>query len=451
MKYTRPSIKVKPPGPRAREIISRDEKVVSQSNWRYLPLVIKDGQGSLIEDVDGNVFLDFNSGAATQALGIDHPEIVESLKRQADGLATYQPIPGYFYDEVVVHLCEKLARMTPGKYEKKISLGLSGADATDTAMKLSRWHTKRKRFISFLGSNHGLGTYGALSVSGYSAGTVRGFSPLVPEVTHIPFPYPYRSKEGQESGQWVLDYLEGQVFRTVAPPDEVAGIFVEPVQGDGGVLMPPEGFLEGLQELCKRHGIMFIVDEVQTGFGRTGRMFASDHWKLEPDILLLGKPLGGGTPVSACVARSEVMDWPHGSHVMTGAGHPLGCAGALSMIRVLERERLWKNAARVGSLMKDRYLRMKEEYEIVGDVRGLGLLIGVEIVVSKTSKEPGVEAARSACLRAFQNGLVTAYDGLYGNVFRITPALNITEELAGTGLDIMERAIAAVQRARKAS
>ena len=449
MKYPRPSVKVRPPGPRARAVISRDENVVSQSNWRYLPLVIKDGEGSFIEDVDGNVFLDFNSGAATQALGIDHPAIVEALKRQTDAMATYQPIPGYFYNELVVELCEKLAKITPGNYAKKVFLGLSGADATDSAMKLARWHTKRKRFISFTGSNHGLATYGALSVSGYSASTVRGFSPLVPEVTHIPFPYPYRWDGEKEPGAWVLDYLEEHVFRTIVPPDEVAGIFVEPVQGDGGVLVAPEGFLKRLQEICTRHGILFIVDEVQTGFGRTGKMFASEHWRIDPDIVLLGKPLGGGTPVSACVSRSEIMDWPHGSHVLTGAGHLLGCAGALSMMQVLEKEKLWENAARVGSFLKARYLKMQKEYEIVGDVRGLGLLLGVEMVSSKGSKEPGVDEAKKACLLAFESGLLTAHDGLYGNVFRITPALNITEKLASVGLDIMEDAVAKVQRAQR--
>ncbi|MGA2665843.1 MAG: aminotransferase class III-fold pyridoxal phosphate-dependent enzyme, partial [Nitrososphaerales archaeon] len=313
----------------------------------------------------------------------------------------------------------------------------------------------------FLGSNHGLATYGALSVSGYSAGTVMGFSPLVPEVTHIPYPYQYRwdgggrgkSKKkkteegrGDGPGDRILDYLEEQVFRTVVPPSEVAGVFVEPIQGDGGVLVPPDGFLARLQEICARHGILFIADEVQTGFGRTGRMFASEHWGLDPDIVLLGKPLGGGTPVSACVARSDVMDWPHGSHVITGAGHPLGCAGALAMIGVLERERLWENASRVGSCLQDGFQEMKRAYDIVGDVRGMGLLVGVEIVRSKRSKAPGLDEIKKACALAFEDGLLTAYDGLYGNVFRITPALNMTEKLARVGLGIMDDALARVQR-----
>ena len=336
--------------------------MVSQSNWRYLPLVFKDGEGSFIEDVDGNVFLDFGAGAATQLLGIDHPVILEALRAQLDGLATYQPIPGYFYDELVVELCEKLAEITPGRFEKKVFLGLSGADAADSAMKLARWHTKRKRFVSFTGSNHGLATYGALSVSGYGAGTIRGFSPLVPEVTHIPYPYAYRHEDGRvDEGQAILDHLEGHLFRTVVPPDEVAGVFVEPVQGDAGVLVPPDGFLERLQDICRRHGILLIVDEVQTGFGRTGKRFASEHWKLEPDITILGKPLGGGTPMSACVARSEVMDWPRGSHVITGAGHPLGCAGALAMIEAFEEMELWKNAEMVGSRMLRRLKGMQDE------------------------------------------------------------------------------------------
>ncbi|MDA4137337.1 MAG: aminotransferase class III-fold pyridoxal phosphate-dependent enzyme [Thaumarchaeota archaeon] len=446
MKYSKPMIRVKPPGPLARKVIARDEKVVSQSNWRYLPLVLKDGEGSFIEDVDGNVFLDFNSGAATQALGIDHPEILEALRRQLSGLATYQPIPGYFYNEMVVELCEKLSKIAPGHSEKKVALGLSGSDATDTAMKLARWHTKRKRFISFTGSNHGLATYGALSVSGYSAGTVRGFSPLVPEVTHIPYPYPYRWDGPGDMGDWVIDHLEDHVFRTVAPADEVAGLIVEPIQGDAGVLVPPRGFLQRLAEVCRSHGILLIVDEVQTGFGRTGRMFASEHWGIEPDITLLGKPLGGGLPVSACVARSEVMDWPHGSHVLTGAGHLLGCAGALSMINALEKQRLWENASEVGSSMKRRFKRMQRDYDIVGDVRGMGLLIGIEFVRSKKSKAPSVDKVKKTCELAFHRGLLTAYDGLYGNVSRITPALNISAKLAKVGLDIMEEAIATTQR-----
>jgi len=446
LRYTKPSISVKPPGPHARAIIARDEKVISQSNWRYLPLVIKGGEGSFIEDVDGNVFLDFNAGAATQVLGIDHPAILNALRKQLQILATYQPIPGYFYNEIVVELCEKLARISPGDHDRKVFLGLSGADATDTAMKLARWHTKRKRFISFLGSNHGLATYGALSVSGYNVGTVRGYSPLVPGVTHIPHPYPYRWDGEKDSGQWVLDYLEKQVFRTIVPPDEVAGLFVEPIEGDAGVLVPPDGFLRGLQEICAKHGILFIVDEVQTGFGRTGKMFGSEHWRLDPDIILLGKPLGGGTPVSACISRSEIMDWPHGSHVMTGAGHLLGCAGALAMIKTLEEEKACESAATTGAMMKRRFRRMQNEYDFIGDVRGLGLLIGLEIVTSRKSRKPGDGLASKICRRAFEKGLLTAHDGLYGNVFRITPALNIPDRLAKLGLGMMEDAFGEVKR-----
>ncbi len=448
MRYTGPSILVKPPGPKARRIIRRDEKVVSQSNWRYLPLVIERGEGSFIEDVDGNVFLDFNAGAATQALGIDHPMILRALRRQVERMATYQPIPGYFYNDKVVELCEKLASMSPGSGPRKVFLGLSGADATDTAMKLARWHTKRKHFISFLGANHGLATYGALSVSGYSAGTVEGYTPLVPGVTHIPYPYPYRAGGRGLDGDSILDYLEHYVFHTTTPPEEVAGVIVEPIQGDAGVLVPPDGFLQRLQEICRKHGILFIVDEVQTGFGRTGKMFASEHWGLDPDIVLLGKPLGGGTPVSACVSRSEIMDWPHGSHVITGAGHLLGCAGALAMIETLEKEAACENAAAVGGMMKRRYEQMGEEYEIIGDVRGLGLLIGLEVVESKASKRADAGMARKICRLAFEKGLLTAHDGLFGNVFRITPALNISENHAKTGMDIMDETFRDISRKR---
>jgi len=444
LRYSKPSVSVKPPGPRARALIARDERVVSQSNWRYLPLVLKGGEGSFIEDVDGNVFLDFGAGAATQVLGIDHPAIKQAIEKQLGELATYQPIPGYFYNHVVVELCEKLAEICPGDRDRKVFLGLSGADATDSAMKLARWHTKRKRFISFLGSNHGLGTYGALSVSGYSSATIRGFSPLVPD------PYPYRWEQEGDPGEYVLDYLEKYVFQTVAPADEVAGIFVEPIEGDAGVLVPPDDFLRRLQEICRRHGIMFIVDEVQTGFGRTGRMFASEQSRLDPDIVLLGKPLGGGTPVSACIARREDMDWPHGSHVITGAGHLLGCAGALAMIEAVEKEAVCENARRLGALMKRRFQRMQAGHDFIGDVRGRGLLIGLEVVSSKESKRPAANLARRICKSAFQRGLLTAHDGLYGNVFRITPALNISEKLVRMGLDMMEETFAEYRTPRDA-
>jgi 4-aminobutyrate aminotransferase len=446
MKYSKPDLKTPPPGPNARRIIARDEKVISRSNWRYLPLVIRDGEGSFIEDVDGNVFLDFNAGSATQALGIDHPAIVEALRAQLDGLATYQPIPGYFYNDLVVSLCEKLTRITPGVEDKKVMLGLSGADATDSAMKLARWHTKRKRFISFTGSNHGLATYGALSLSGYSAGTIRGFSPLVPEVTHIPYPYSYRWDGPGDMGTWVLDHLEENVFKTIAPPDEVAAVFVEPIQGDAGVLVPSDGFHKRLSEICRKHGILLVVDEIQTGLARTGKMFACEHWGIEPDVILLGKPVGGGTPVSACISRAELMDWPKGSHVLTGAGHLLGCAGSLALIDAIEKDRLWENASAVGSMMRRRYQKMQQDYDVIGDVRGMGLMIGVEYVGSRKSKEPSTDIAAKACQVAFEHGLLTAYDGLYGNVARITPALNITQKLAKMGLDMMEDAIAEAQR-----
>jgi len=449
MKYSTPKVSVTPPGPKAREVILRDERVVSPSNWRYLPLVLKDGEGAFLEDVDGNVFLDFNAAAATQNLGVDHPRVIERIRGWLDNFVTYLDIPGLFYHEVVVELCEKIATITPGKYEKRVFLGLSGADAAETAMKLARWYTRRPRFIAFTGSNYGVTGIGALSLFGFNIGVLRGFSPLMPGVTHVPYPYPYRWPFGEDSsdcGMQVLEYLEKHIFRTVAPPDEVAAIFVEPILGDGGVVVPPDGFLEGLQAICLKHGILLVVDEVQTGFGRTGSMFASDHWKLEPDILMLGKPMGGGLPVSACVARSEIMSWPRGSHVMTGAGYLLGCVSALEAIKVMEEEKLAENAQRVGGFMLKRLKAMRDAYDIVGDVRGKGLLIGVEIVRSKRSKEPGVNEVAKACLLAFRKGLLTAYDGIHGNVFRLTPPLILTEQQARTGMDILEEALATVQR-----
>jgi len=421
----------------------RDEKALAQCNWRYVPLVVKKGDDVYVEDVDGNVFLDLVAGAASHNVGIQNPRIIEAVERQLREIV-YMAVPGYYYNEVVVAFAEKLIEITPGDFDKKVFFGLSGADSTDTAMKIAHKATGRPRFISFTGCNHGLGTYGGTSLSGMNTGLVRGFSPLLQGITHVPYPYGYRCVFGceyPECGQASLRYIEDHLFKTVVPPDEVAGIFVEPIQGDGGVLVPPDDFLPGLQELCNRHGILFIVDEVQTGYGRTGKMFASEYWGIEPDITLLAKPMASGLPVSCVVARNEVVKLDKGSHAITAGGHFLGCAAGLATIEEITKNRLDVNAKEVGDYMQGRLRGMMKGHEIIGDVRGRGLLIGVEIVKDRKSKTPGNREIAMINTRAFEKGLLTAYDGLRGNVFRIMPSLTLTKEQVDVGLRILEESI----------
>jgi 4-aminobutyrate aminotransferase len=430
------------------EIIERDQKVLSPCNWRYIPLVVKSGKDVFLEDVDGNVYLDFVAGAACHNVGIQNQRIIEAIKEQMEELV-YMAVPGYFYHKIVVDFAEKLCEITPGSFDKKVFFGLSGADATDTAMKMAHHYTGRQRFIAFIGCNHGLGTYGGTSLSGLNPTLVRGFSPILAGVTHIPYPYGYRCVFGcdyPECGQASLRFLEDCLFKTVVPPDEVAGIFVEPIQGDGGVLVPPDDFLPGLQEICRKYRIPLIVDEVQTGYGRTGKMFASEHWGIEPDITLLAKPMASGLPVSCVVARSEIADLEKGSHAITAAGHFLGCAAGLATINEIVERKLPENAVEVGDYMQTRLKDMMKDHQVIGEVRGRGLLIGVEIVKDRKFKTPGNREIAMINRRAFEKGLVTAYDGLRGNVFRLMPSLTLTKEWARVGLDILEESFRDLER-----
>ena len=445
-----PKIIVTPPGPKARQIIALDNQYLSPCNWRYIPLVLKGGDGVFVDDVDGNRYLDFVAGAASHNVGIQNRNILASVKKQLDDFV-YMAVPGYFYHEIVVEYARRLCEITPGSFEKKVFFGLSGADATDTAMKMARNFTGRQRFISFIGCNHGLATYGGTSLSGLNSTLVRHFSPLVPGVTHVPYPYGYRCVFGceyPECGKASLDYLDDYLFKSIVPPDEVAGIFVEPVQGDGGVLVPPDDFLPGLQEICRKYEIPLIVDEVQTGFGRTGRMFASEHWGIEPDITLLAKPMASGLPVSCVVARSDIANLDKGSQAITGGGYFLGCAAGLATIQEIYNGKLIENARVVGDFMLSRLMEMKQQHELIGDVRGKGLLLGVEIVSDKMNRTPGNREIAMINYRAFEKGLVSAFDGLRGNVFRLMPSLTLTRDQARMGLDILNEAFIDYEQGR---
>ena len=431
-----PHIEAGPPGPKVEALL----KKLGIPEYSF-PLADK-AEGIWIQDPDGNVFMDFISGRCVLNVGHRHPKVVGAL-RQPLAHVTH----GLTAD--AIRLQEELFRVTPGDFPKKAAFSLSGSAANDCAIKLARHATGRPYIIAFSGAYHGV-TYGALSVSSYLPRMVRGFGPNVPGVYHMPYPYCYRCPFGLEYPDCdlrCLRYIEEYAFKSYLPPDEVAAAIVEPIAGDAGWIVPPEGWLKGLKEMCERHGILLIDEEIQTGFGRTGRWFACENWGVEPDIIVLGKSMAGGVPMSAVVGGAELFkDFYHGH---TFSGHPLGCAAALANIEVIEEENLVENSAKMGNYMKTRLKVMMDGHRVIGDVRGLGLLIGVEIVTDRETKRPSVEEADAICAEAFRRGLYTIRMGAYGTAnLRVAPPLVITEEQADAALDILEESITVVEKVR---
>src|SRR3954470_23832419 len=367
------------PGPRALAIIERDAAVVSPSYTRCYPLVAEKGEGAIIEDVDGNRFLDFNAGIAVVATGHCHPKVVRAIQDQAARLIHMSGTD--FYYEAFAALAEKLSEIAPGDSPRRVSFGNSGAEAMEGAIKLARYSTGRDKIIAFLGSFHGR-TMGALSLTARKAVQRAGFGPLVPGVTHAPYPYCYRCPFGKEPEGCAVEcvkFIEETLLKTVSPADETAAIVFEAVQGEGGYIVPPQKFFDELQRVAKRHGILLVADEVQSGMGRTGKMWAAEHFDLVPDIFAVAKGIASGMPLGATVARAELMNWVPGAHASTFGGNPVACAASLVTIALLE-ESLVENAARMGERLIDRLRTWPARFPNVGDVRGLGLMLGVELV-----------------------------------------------------------------------
>src|SRR5580700_6278054 len=375
------------PGPKAQAIIDRDRAVLSPSYTRSYPLVVKRGEGAMIEDVDGNRFLDCNAGIAVVATGHCHPKVVEAIREQAGKLIHMSGTD--FYYENMVQLAEKLAALTPlGNGPKRVYFGNSGTEAVEAALKLARYHTGRGQFVAFFGAFHGR-TMGSLALTGSKSIQKKGFFPMMPGVHHVPYAYCYRCAYGKTPDSCAVECvqaIESELFRTSVPPQDVAAIFVEPVQGEGGYVVPPKKFFDELRRVADKHGIVLIFDEVQSGMGRTGKMFASDHFDFTPDIVALAKGIASGMPLGAMVARADIMDWTPGAHASTFGGNPVCVAASLATIELLEQE-LVENSAKVGAHMKARLDKFPGRYKIVGDVRGLGLMIGLEIVRDQQSKE----------------------------------------------------------------
>ena len=410
------------PGPKARKLINQDRKYVSPSYTRYYPLVVEKAKGLWVHDVDGNIFLDFTAGIAVCATGHCHPRVIKAIKKQADLLLHMSGTDFYYRPQIV--LAKKLAQMAPGKGSKKVYFGNSGAEAVEAAFKLARWHTKRELNLAFYGAFHGR-TMGALSLTASKTIQKKHYNPLVPGITHIPYAYCYRcpynlSYPECELGcvQWVEDTL----FRTTIPPEEVATIFVEPIQGEGGYIVPPPEFHREMNRIAKKYGILYVVDEVQSGMGRTGKMFAMEHFGVDPDIIALAKGIASGMPLGALTARAEIMDWEAGSHASTFGGNPVSCMAALTTIELLE-EGLMENAAVQGKRLMDGLVKLQQSHECMGDVRGKGLMVAVEFVKNRETKEPARTWRNDIIKQAFNKGLLLL--GCGENSIRFCPSLTV--------------------------
>ncbi|WP_219341469.1 acetyl ornithine aminotransferase family protein [Nevskia soli] len=433
-----PLLKGPLPGPRAQAIINRDNKVLSPSYTRGYPLVMDRGQGATVIDVDGNRFLDFNAGIAVCSTGHAHPAVVRSVQEQA---AKFLHMSGTdFYYENMVQLAEKLASLAPGNAERRVYFGNSGTEAMEAAIKMARYHSGRDKFIAFLGAFHGR-TMGALSLTARRPVQRRGFSPFMAGVHHVPYAYCYRCAYGKTPDTCGIEcarVIEDQLLKTILPADEVAAIVVEPVQGEAGYIVPPKEFLEELQRIAHRHSMLLIVDEVQSGMGRTGKMWASNHFGIEPDIFTVAKGIASGMPISATVANAEVMNWPPGAHASTFGGNPVSIAAALTTIELLEQE-LVDNAARMGAYMMDRMKTWPGRFPLVGDVRGLGLMIGIELVRDQKTKERAPEERDRIVDMAFERGLLIL--GAGENTLRLSPPLIVTRDQADFAMTTLEECI----------
>jgi len=432
------------PGPRARAAVEADRRLISPSYTRSYPLVAKRGRGVRVEDVDGNEFLDFAAGIAVVSTGHCHPEVVAAIQKQAGELIHISGTD--FYNEPLTDLADRLSAIAPMPGPHKFFYGNSGAEAIECALKLARYHTGRQNVIAFLGAFHGR-TMGALSLTGSKPQQKRRFSPMVPGVTHVRYPYAYRGCIGGPQAEEAFSlgcarYIEEKLFKTILPPEEVAAIFVEPIQGEGGYVVAPDNFLHELRAICDRHGILLVADEVQSGAGRTGKWWAIEHSGVEPDIVCMAKGIASGMPLGVCMAKAEIMDWVPGSHASTFGGNPVSIAAALATIDILEREGM-ANAARVGGMMLDRLHSWKSTHPLVGDVRGRGLMIGIEIVKDKATREPATALRNRIETLAFERGLMML--GCGETSLRLCPPLVVSEEEATVALDILEESLTVVE------
>lgn len=440
-----PKIRTKLPGPNAQRILAEDERLISPSYTRSYPLVAARGRGVIIEDVDGNEFLDFSAGIAVTSTGHCHPAVVAAIQKQAAELIHMSGTD--FYYPQMTELADRLSKIAPMKGPHRVHYCNSGAEAVEGALKLARYHTKRQYLIAYYGAFHGR-TMGALALTCSKAQQRRRFAPLMPGVVHVPYPNLYRKPEAQSVDEYcheMICHLEDTVFRTEVPPEECAAIVIEPIQGEGGYLPAPPRYMQELRKLCDKHGILLICDEVQSGMGRSGKWWAVEHTGVEPDMICSAKGIASGMPLGALITKAELMDWVPGSHASTFGGNPVSIAAALATLDVLEREGL-KNAEEVGRHIMTRIKDWPERLPLVGDVRGHGLMIGVELVQDKVKKTPAPEQRDRVVEIAFEKG--SLFLGCGPNTLRIAPPLVVTKEQADIALDALEESICEVGRGK---
>src|SRR5262245_58369151 len=433
---TVPNIRTSPPGPKGKALLERDQLYVSPSYTRVYPLVVERGSGAVIQDVDGNLYLDCTAGIAVTASGHCHPKVVEAITDQAGKLLHMSGTD--FYYQPQIDLSQRLAELGPGPDKRRVFFTNSGAEALEAALKLARWHTGRSRAIAFFGAFHGR-TYGAMSLSGSKLVHRRGFSPLVPDIHHTPYPRGCTTCALPNTTCVCAKQIEETLFKRVAPPEEVDAIFVEPIQGEGGYHVPPAGFLPALREMCDRHDILLVVDEVQTGMGRTGRMYACEHWGVDPDIICLAKGIASGMPLGAIVAREDVMDWPSGSHASTFGGNPVSCRAALATLDLLEQGYI-ANAGERGSQLKRGLRELRARHRVVGDVRGLGLMVAMDVV--REDDPHALDPARRDAIvqEVFHHGLLLL--GCGESAIRFCPPLCISAAQIDTALRLLDKVLA---------
>jgi 4-aminobutyrate aminotransferase len=433
-----PKIVTTPPGPNARAIIARDKAVTAPCYLKEYPLVVARGEGPMVEDVDGNRFLDFMAGIAVCSTGYSHPEVIQAIKDAADRFLHI--CGGDFYYEGMAALAERLAGITPGPGPKRVFLTNSGTEAVEGAMKLARHATGRPAFLAFKGSFHGR-TYGALSLTSSKARQHAGFGPFLPDVHHVAYGYCYRCEYGKtfpSCGIFCVDVIEKDLFARHLDPKDVAAVFVEPLQGEGGYILPPPGWLAAVRELCDRHGILLVIDEVQSGIGRTGRMFACEHSNVVPDILVTAKGLGSGMPIGAIIAREAISTWESGAHGSTFGGNPVCCAAALATLDVVQRG-LIANARARGEQLSAGLQVLASRHGCIGDVRGIGLMQGIEFVTDRSTREPAPDLAHRLELMAFAKGLLVLAAGK--NALRLAPPLVVDAEDVELALNILDQCL----------
>jgi len=431
------------PGPKARAILKRDQAVISPSYPRAHPFVMDHGKGTEVWDVDGNRFLDFAAGLAVVSTGHSHPKVVKAIQEQAE---KFIHISSDFYHPTWVELAEKLNDIAPFLDNGISFMTNSGTESVEAAIKLARHYTGRSQFIGFLGAFHGR-TMGSISFTASKPGYHRGFYPLLNGVVHVPFPDPYRpviqSMPGEDYGETIVRFIEDEIFEHLLPPEEVAGVLVETIQGEGGYIVPPPGFFPALRKLCDRHDMLMVVDEVQSGMGRTGKWWAIEHFNVEPDIVCAAKGIASGMPLGAMIARESIMTWPKGSHGNTYGGNPVSCAAALATIELIENEYM-QNATEMGEYTLDILAEIMARHPCIGDVRGKGLMIGVEFVQDRQSKVHAEKLRDRIVDLAFCTGLMLL--GAGKSVIRIAPPLSVSKGEVDEAMELFEQAITTAER-----